>query len=221
MGNVHKVAQGKGGEQGPSNACPVQSGPTPSVGGGSRKIVRRGASLCFLGRRLRRVQTNQGSGGVPHPRRRIVAPCMHTGASWQNTSMEPWRDPPRRHRNSDASRENFRSRSSGVERRCGDSRSGEGCPCVGSSQWQFRKCFQRISGVLDLQSAWLLLLHCGATRATFWLCMVRPELTGNVWQCFAKLLGLPEGQPAVAVSMPSNQGGLGLGSAVQSRRAAH
>ena len=56
-----------------------------------------------------------------------------------------------------------------------------------------RLLFQRISAVPDLQSAWLLLLFCGATRANFWLRMVRPELTaqfaeehdGNVWQCFA------------------------------------
>ena len=45
--------------------------------------------------------------------------------------------------------------------------------------------------------------------------MVRPELNAQfaaqhdsiVWQCFATLLGLPEGQPAVAVSMPLNKGG--------------
>ena len=92
-----------------------------------------------------------------------------------------------------------------------------------------RLLFQRIPAVPDLQSAWLLLLLCGATRANFWLRMVRPELTAqfaeqhdnNVWQCFATLLGLPEGQPTVAVSMPLNKSGLGLGSAVRSWRATH
>ena len=92
-----------------------------------------------------------------------------------------------------------------------------------------RLLFQRIPAVPDLQSALLLLLLCGARRANFWLRMMRPELTaqfaeqhdGNVWQCLATLLGLPEGQPAVAVSMPLNKGGLGLGSAVRSRRTAH
>ena len=51
--------------------------------------------------------------------------------------------------------------------------------------------FERIPLVEDLQSSWLLLLMCGATRANFWLRTVRPDLAesfavrhdARVWQC--------------------------------------
>ena len=166
--------------------------------------------------------------------KKIVAPCMHTGASWQNTSLEPWWDLPRRHRNSDASRENFRSRCSCVK---GDAEIPDqergvrvlGAP-IGSSECVLKNPESNVCCFNGFQQFPICnQLGCGATRANFWLCMVRPGLTAqfaeqhdsNVWQCFATLLGLPEGQPAVAVSMPLNKGGLGLGSAVRSRRAAH
>ena len=35
---------------------------------------------------------------------------------------------------------------------------------------------QEIPNVKDVQSAWLLLLHCAAARAIFYLCVVRPDL---------------------------------------------
>ena len=58
--------------------------------------------------------------------------------------------------------------------------------------------FERIPLVEDLQSSWLLLLMCGATRANFWLRTVRPDLAesfavrhdARVWQCVQHLLGV-------------------------------
>ena len=59
--------------------------------------------------------------------------------------------------------------------------------------------FQRIPHVKDTQACWLLLLMCAATRANFWLRMVRSEDSlafaerhdDRVWDCFRAILGTP------------------------------
>ena len=91
--------------------------------------------------------------------------------------------------------------------------------------------FERIPLVEDLQSSWLLLLMCGATRANFWLRTVRPDLAesfavrhdARVWQCVQHLLGVvdtPSASQTIAF-LPFWLGGLGLASAVRGRAAAH
>ena len=91
----------------------------------------------------------------------------------------------------------------------------------------------KIPLVRDLQSAWLLLLHCAAARANYQLRSVRPSATEEyarthdegVWQCLATLLGTDLGQCSVAVrelaTLPLRLGGLGLTSAVRIRGSAH
>ena len=49
MGNIHEVAQEEGGEQGDPLMPALFSLAPHSVGGCSRKIVRRGGSPCPLG----------------------------------------------------------------------------------------------------------------------------------------------------------------------------
>ena len=57
----------------------------------------------------------------------------------------------------------------------------------------------RIPAIQVLQSAWLLLLFCAVTRATFYLRVCHPEHSVHfahqhdvgVWQCFCSLLGQP------------------------------
>ena len=94
-----------------------------------------------------------------------------------------------------------------------------------------RPCLERIPLVEDLQSSWLLLLMCGATRANFWLRTVRPDLAesfavrhdARVWQCVQHLLGVvdtPSASQTIAF-LPFWLGGLGLASAVRGRAAAH
>ena len=59
---------------------------------------------------------------------------------------------------------------------------------------------QAIPTVPDVQSAWLLLLHCAAARANFYLRVVRPDLAihfarrhdVSLWQCLSRILGMPE-----------------------------
>ena len=58
---------------------------------------------------------------------------------------------------------------------------------------------QRIQSVQDWQSAWLLLLFCANTRATYSLRGIPPDEVAEFaaahdeasWQCFTKLLGFP------------------------------
>ena len=62
--------------------------------------------------------------------------------------------------------------------------------------------FERIPLVEDLQSSWLLLLMCGATRANFWLRTVRPDLAesfavhARVWQYVQHLFRVVDTLPA-------------------------
>ena len=91
--------------------------------------------------------------------------------------------------------------------------------------------FQRIPWVNDPQSAYLLLLMRGSTRANFWLRPLRPEDTEsfvtrhdeNVWTCLRQILhtpNAPSGAHTLA-TLALSAGGLGLASAVRVRPAAH
>ena len=90
---------------------------------------------------------------------------------------------------------------------------------------------QRILHVQDTQACWLLLLMCAATRANFWLRVVRPEDSfafaerhdDRVCDCLRAILGTPAAPMSVKVlaHLPLSMGGLGLTSAVQTRVAAH
>ena len=96
-----------------------------------------------------------------------------------------------------------------------------------------RVLLERIPAVNDLQSSWLFLTFCAATRANYTLRNVQPELAlwfavqhdANVWQCFCNLLGVnPDQIPANSVqtaSLPLRLGGLGLRSAERTLPAAH
>ena len=84
--------------------------------------------------------------------------------------------------------------------------------------------------VAGLQAAWVLLFHCGATRANFWLRNVQSAQTfwyaqhhdDNVWDCFSRLTGFSHESPgARLISSVPLKGGLGLLSAVRTREAAH
>ena len=83
----------------------------------------------------------------------------------------------------------------------------------------------------DVQAAWLLLLFCASARANYWLRTVQPEFTEdfgrmhdeNVFRCLSRMLqieSLPEDVRA-ATSLPLTLGGLGVGSAMRIRDAAH
>ena len=86
-----------------------------------------------------------------------------------------------------------------------------------------RSCWTRFR-VKDMQSAWLLLSFCAATRANFLLRSVRPELTDefaschyeNVTKCLAEIL-----EAISSWSLPLASGGLGVGGAWRIRGAVH
>ena len=96
-----------------------------------------------------------------------------------------------------------------------------------------QELLDKIPLVKDLQSAWLLLLHCAAARANYQLRSVRPSATEEfarthaegVWQCLANLLGTDLGQSTEVVrelaTLPLRFGGLGLTSPVRIRGSAH
>ena len=85
----------------------------------------------------------------------------------------------------------------------------------------------------DLQSAWLLLLHCAGARATYFLRVVNPEAAldyatlhdERMWSCLCRLLDMsPNLCDCVAkqcATLPLVLGGLGLRSAVRTRLPAH
>ena len=90
----------------------------------------------------------------------------------------------------------------------------------------------RIPLVRDVQSAWLLLLHCAQARANFLLRAVRPEAVEEfatrhdrgLWWCLAQILGVNLEQCEVgmqeAATFPLVLGGLGLRSAIRTRYSA-
>ena len=112
---------------------------------------------------------------------------------------------------------------------CGE----EMCPVQAKLIAKHRVFLDRIPAVNDLQSAWLLLTFCAATRANFSLRSVSPELAlefavqhdTNVWQCFCNSLGFNHDQFSDSVmamaSLPLRLGGLGMRSAEGSQAAAH
>ena len=92
----------------------------------------------------------------------------------------------------------------------------------------------KIPGVPDMQSAWLLLLLCGATRANYWLRVLPPQTTlefarrhdAAVVRCLADLLAndVPHTLDTPAMRRAHlllAMGGLGLRSAVNGRYAAY
>ena len=92
-----------------------------------------------------------------------------------------------------------------------------------------RLLLDRIPAVQDLQSAWLLLLFCAVSRATYYLRVCRPSVTdlfarqhdAQIWQCLVALLGHDPPNPVWEVgSLPLHLGGLGLRSAVRTAPAA-
>ena len=85
---------------------------------------------------------------------------------------------------------------------------------------------ERIPTVLDLQSAWALLLHCLSARANCLLRVVKPAATKvfaqrhneGLWKCLCNLLQVGPVQSAEAkpaASMPLKLGGMGLRDAVR------
>ena len=92
---------------------------------------------------------------------------------------------------------------------------------------------QAIPAVQDLQSAWLLLLHCAAARANCFVRVLRPDVVQpfaeshdtNVWQCLCNILGIPEegcsDVARISATLPLALGGLGLRSAQRTCVAAH
>ena len=92
---------------------------------------------------------------------------------------------------------------------------------------EHRVLLDRIPAVQDVQSAWLILLHCAAARANYLLRVVPPELVrqfaeshdAGLWRCLCQILDIPEGQceatARIASSMPLLLGGIGLRSAVR------
>ena len=90
---------------------------------------------------------------------------------------------------------------------------------------------ERIPSVPDLLSAWVLLLHCAAARATYLLRTLPPEAVARfaeahdegLWRCMCWLLGVPQDQDAVTkliATLPLVLGGVGLRSAARTRQAA-
>ena len=65
-----------------------------------------------------------------------------------------------------------------------------------------RVLLRRIPIVPDVQSAWLLLLHCASTRANYMLRVVRPEWAldfaqahdQEVWECLCSILAVSVGE---------------------------
>ena len=86
---------------------------------------------------------------------------------------------------------------------------------------------QRIPSVADVQSAWLLLLHCVAARACFQLRVVGPSAVEefarhhdqSLWQCLSDILQADLDQCTEevreAATLPLSLGGLGLHSAMR------
>ena len=87
-----------------------------------------------------------------------------------------------------------------------------------------------IPTVPDVQSAWLLLLHCASARANNQLRVVRPEVKSfaeshdqGLWRC--AIVGVPSETCDVltraTATLPLSLGGLGLRSAARTRGPAY
>ena len=90
-----------------------------------------------------------------------------------------------------------------------------------------------IPTVPDVQSAWLLLLHCASARVNYQLRVVRQELVNSfaeshdqgLWRCLCAILGVPaetcDGLTRATATLPLSLGGLGLRSAARTRESAY
>ena len=97
---------------------------------------------------------------------------------------------------------------------------------------EHQELLRRIPTVPDLQSAWILLLHCAAAKATYLLRVLPPDSVApfaaahdeGLWQCFCRLLDISPEQHHVTRNMttlPVAMGGLGLRNARRTSRAAY
>ena len=97
---------------------------------------------------------------------------------------------------------------------------------------EHRVLLERIPRVKDLQSAWLLLLHCASARANYTLRSVDPNRTGEfarahdegIWRCACDILQIEVAQTDIVrsiASLPLVLGGLGLRSAERVRSSAY
>ena len=91
-----------------------------------------------------------------------------------------------------------------------------------------RVLLERIPRVHDVQSAWLLLLHCASARANYQLRPVLPDATADfatthdagLWRCLCSILQFNPAQPdsiRETAIVPLSQGGFGLHSASRTR----
>ena len=93
-----------------------------------------------------------------------------------------------------------------------------------------QRCFlEQIPLMQDLQSAWLLLLHCASARANYQILgsvpcsggVVRTDHDENIWQCLGRILQIDPAQCSNEVresaTLALSLGGLGLRSAVRTR----
>ena len=99
-------------------------------------------------------------------------------------------------------------------------------------QHDHQKLLDRIPSLPDLQSSWLLLLHCAFARANYFLRVVPPVLAEefarerdrSLWKCLCRILGISEGEcqdsARSAATLPVVLGGLGLRSALRTRSSA-
>ena len=93
--------------------------------------------------------------------------------------------------------------------------------------------FQRIPQLSDVQSAWLLLVHCAGTRANNTLRCFDPEAVEafarrhhqDMFACLCQILQLSpdevDAETRDSATLPMSLGGLGLRSAVRTSKAAH
>ena len=89
---------------------------------------------------------------------------------------------------------------------------------------EHRMLLERIPAIQDVQSAWLILLHCATARPNYSL---RPALVrrfaenhdARLWRCLCQILHIPEGQCEATArttnTMPLVLGGMGLRSAMR------
>ena len=91
-----------------------------------------------------------------------------------------------------------------------------------------RILLERIPRVQDVQSAWLLLLHCASAWANYQLRSVPPNATSEfaavhdegLWRCLCSILQVDPAQPDTVretATVPLSLGGLGLRSASRTR----
>ena len=99
-------------------------------------------------------------------------------------------------------------------------------------QHDHQTLLDRIPSLPDLQSSWLLLLHCASARANYFLRVVPPVLAEefarehdrSLWRCLCRILRSGEGEcqdsARSAATLPLALGGLGLRSALRTRSSA-